>query len=119
MRVQDQAQRRRSLWVSTLENRHFQGLYSYPEAAIFFVRSASYQLIYVVLNGSLCTTDRRARAQVRVFVDAFSFCSQIPVLLVIYSCEQKMTSSVKATKQAWILDPEDFHQQSYPQAGVF
>ena len=50
------------------------------------------------------------------FVEAFSFCSQIPVLQVFYLYEQKMTSSVKASKQAWILDPWEFHQQSYPQA---
>jgi hypothetical protein len=51
----------------------------------------------------------------QLFVDAFSFCSQIPVLLVFYQCEQKMTSAVKGSKQAWILDPRRIHQQSYPQ----
>ena len=40
-------------------------------------------------------------------------------MLTFYLCEQKMTSSVKASKQLWILDPQEFHQQSYPQAGVF
>jgi hypothetical protein len=55
---------------------------------------------YVVLIGGLCTTDWHETALRRVFVDAFSFCSQIPVLLVFYPREQKMTSAVKGLKQA-------------------
>jgi hypothetical protein len=52
-------------------------------------------------------------------VKPFSFCSQIPVLQVFYSFEQKMTSAVNAAKQAQILDPWENHQQSYPQAVMF
>jgi hypothetical protein len=72
---------------------------------------------YVVLIGGLCTTEHREDVLRPVFVDAFSFCSQIPVLLVFSLCEQKMTRAVLAPKQAWILDPSKIHQQSYPQAG--
>jgi hypothetical protein len=74
---------------------------------------------YVVLIGSLCTTESHEIGLRRGFVNPFSFCSQIPVLQVFYSCEQKMTSVVKATKQARILDPRQIHQQSYPQAVTF
>jgi len=42
---------------------------------------------------------------------------QIAVLPVFYSCEQKMTKAVYGPKQAVILDPRKFHQQSYPQVG--
>jgi hypothetical protein len=69
------------------------------------------------LIGGLCTTEWPDYALSPLFVDAFSFCSQIPVLLVFSLCEQKMTSAVSAPKQAWILDPSKNHQQSYPQAG--
>jgi len=36
----------------------------------------------------------------RDFLEAFSFCSQIPVLTVFYPCEQKMNSDVNGLKQA-------------------
>jgi len=70
---------------------------------------------YVVLIGGLCTTGWHETVLRRLFVDSFSFCLQIPVLLVFYQYEQKMTSTVKGSKQAWILDPRRIHQQSYPQ----
>ena len=74
---------------------------------------------YVVLIGSLCTTEGRGYWLMRGVVNPFLSCSQIPVLQVFYSCEQKMTSVVNATKQAQILDPRQIHQQSYPQAVTF
>jgi Na+-translocating ferredoxin:NAD+ oxidoreductase RnfD subunit len=74
---------------------------------------------YVVLIGSLCTTEGRGYWLIRGVVNPFSSCSQILVLQVFYSCEQKMTSVVKATKQAQILDPQQIHQQSYPQVVTF
>lgn len=74
---------------------------------------------YVVFIGSLCTTGWAKSALRPDFVDVFSFCSQIPVLQVFYLYEQKMTSAVRAAKQAPILDPWENHQQSYPQAAAF
>lgn len=53
------------------------------------------------------------------------FCEPILILFAnpcftgFYLCEQKMTSVVKAMKQAQILDPRQIHQQSYPQAVTF
>jgi hypothetical protein len=52
------------------------------------------------LIGGLCTTGWHETGLERLFAEAFSFCSQIPVLLVFYPCEQKMTSAVKGLKQA-------------------
>lgn len=71
---------------------------------------------YVLLVEGLCTTGSEEGALRQVFVDGFSFESQIPVLPVFYSYEQKMTSADSGLKQPWILDPRQFHQQSYPQA---
>ena len=71
---------------------------------------------YVVLIGSLCTTDSHEIGLRRGFVNPFSFCSQIPVLQVFYLCEQKMTNAVFVMQWPWILDPRQNHQQSYPQA---
>ncbi|MBK5532457.1 hypothetical protein JFT91_07525 [Pseudomonas sp. TH08] len=75
--------------------------------------------VYVVFIGSLCTTGWAKSALRPDFVDVFSFCSQIPVLQVFYLYEQKMTSAVRAAKQAPIFDPWENHQQSYPQAAAF
>ncbi|WP_460368780.1 hypothetical protein ACOYXF_23110 [Pseudomonas sp. Tul1A2] len=92
--------------------------FGFREAAI--IRSVSPLFGgYVVLIGSLCTTDSHEIGFRRGFVNPFSFCSQIPVLQVFYSCEQKMTSAVNVEKQAQILDPWENHQQSYPQAAMF
>jgi len=71
---------------------------------------------YVLLVEGLCTTGSEEGGLRQVFVDGFSFESQIPVLPVFYLCEQKMTSAVNGLKQPWILDPRENHQQSYPQA---
>ncbi|WP_192552723.1 hypothetical protein [Pseudomonas sp. IzPS59] len=71
---------------------------------------------YVLLLGGLCTTGFEEGGLRGDFVDGFSFDAQIPVLPVFYLCEQKMTKAVNGLKQAWILDPREFHQQSYPQA---
>jgi hypothetical protein len=60
---------------------------------------------YVLLVEGLCTTGSEEGALRQVFVDGFSFGSQIPVLPVFYLCEQKMTSAVNGLKQPWILDP--------------
>ena len=92
--------------------------FGFREAAI--IRSVSPLFGgYVVLIGSLCTTESHEIGLRRGFVKPFSFCSQIPVLQVFYLCEQKMTSAVNAAKQAQILDPWENHQQSYPQAVTF
>ncbi|WP_127646206.1 hypothetical protein [Pseudomonas putida] len=50
--------------------------------------------VYVLLIGSLCTTDGRYGGVAGDFVDTFSFCAQIPVLQVFYLYEQKMTNAV-------------------------
>ena len=90
--------------------------FGFREAAI--IRSVSpFFGGYVVLIGSLCTTESHEIGLTLGFENLFSFCSQIPVLLVISVCEQKMTTAVSAPKQARILDPTKIHQQSYPQAG--
>jgi hypothetical protein len=44
--------------------------------------------------------------------------TQMTVFRVFLACVQKMNTSVSATKQVPLLDPSQFNQQSYPQAGV-